>query len=536
VPAVRIPMRQVVEALRLTYDQGRSQREIARALGVSQSTISEYRSRFAASGLPWPLPAELDEAALEARLYPPTPHALVPRPEPDWATVHRERKAPGMTLQQCWIEYKAKEPTGYGYTQFCARYHAWADTLEPVLRQVHVPGDKVFVDYAGQTMPVRDMAAGATRDAQIFVGALGASHLLFVMASWSQTLTDWIAAHVAMLEAFGGVPRAIVPDNLKAGVVRPCYYEPTIHPTYQDLASHYGTVILPARAKHPRDKAKAETAVQIVEREILAPLRHDVFTSLAELQQALAFGCARVNDRPFQKLAGSRRSVYEALERETLRPLPAERYELAEWRTAKANIDYHISVEGHLYSVPYRLVGETVTVRLTATLVDILHGGRRVGLHARSFLKGRMTTDPSHRPKAHQQHLDWSPSRLITWGRSIGAPTAAFIEAMLARWPHPEQGYRSCLGLLSLARRYPADRVNAACARAHAAGTLAYRSVKSILEQQLDRLPLEEPTATRPLPAHHEHVRGPAYYDTAVTSPEPMPESPLLLPRHLPLC
>jgi transposase len=401
---------------------------------------------------------------------------------------------------------------------------------------VHVPGDKVFVDDAGQTMPVQDRTAGTTREAQIFVGALGASHLLFVMASWTQTLADWIAAHVAMLEAFGGVPRAIVPDNLKAGVSRPCYDEPTINPTYQDLASHYGTVILPARAKHPRDKAKAETAVQIVEREILAPLRHEVFTSLAELQNAIAFGCARVNDRPFQQLAGSRRSVFDALERETLRPLPPERYELAEWRTAKATIDCHLSVEGHLYSVPYRLVGETVTVRLTATLVDVLHSGRRVALHARSTLKGRLTTDPSHRPTAHQRHLDWSPSRLIAWGRSIGAPTAAFIEAMLTRYPHPEQGYRACLGLRSLARRYPADRVNAACARAHAAGTLAYRSVQSILDQQLDRLPLDAPTATRPLPAHHEHVRGPAYYDTAVTSAEPRPEPPLLLPRHLPRC
>lgn len=535
-PAVRIPMRQVVEALRLAFDQGRSQREIAQALGVSQSTINEYRSRFAASGLTWPLAPEVDEAVLEARLYPPTPHARVPRPEPDWATVHRERKAPGMTLQQCWIEYKAKEPTGYGYTQFCARYHAWADTLEPVLRQVHVPGDKVFVDYAGQTMPVQDLPAGTTRDAQIFVGALGASHLLFVMASWSQTLTDWIAAHVAMLEAFGGVPRAIVPDNLKAGVSRPCYYEPTIHPTYQDLASHYSTVILPARAKHPRDKAKVETAVQIVEREILAPLRHDVFTSLAELQHALAFGCARVNERPFQKLAGSRRSVFDALEKETLRPLPAERYELAEWRTAKVNIDYHISVEGHLYSVPYRLVGETVTVRLTATLVDVLHRGRRVALHARSALKGRMTTEGTHRPKAHQRHLEWSPSRLVAWGRSIGAPTAAFVEALLARWPHPEQGYRACLGLLSLAKRYPADRVNAACARAQAAGTIAYRSVKSILEQQLDRLPLEAATPTRPLPAHHEHVRGAAYYEAAATGTDAVAEPLPVAASHLTLC
>lgn len=519
-PAERIPMRQVLEALRLTFDQRRSQREVSLALGVSQSTVSEYRRRFAAAGLPWPLPPELDEAALEAQLFPPPPHARVPRPEPDWAGVHRERQRPGMTLQQCWIEYKATEPTGYGFTQFCARYHAWADTLEPVLRQVHIPGEKVFVDYAGQTMPVRDVATGTVREAQVFVAALGASHLLFVWASWTQTLPDWIAAHVAMLEAFGGVPRAIVPDNLKAGVTAPCYYEPTIHPTYQDFARHYDTAILPARSKHPRDKAKVETAVQIVEREILAPLRHEVFTTLAEVQHAVSYGCARVNGRPFQRLAGSRQSVFDTLERETLRPLPAERYELAEWRTAKVNIDYHISVEGHLYSVPYRLIGETVTVRLTATLVDILHGGRRVGLHARSALKGRMTTDPAHRPKAHQAQLDWSPSRLVAWGRSVGAPTAAFVEALLARWPHPEQGYRSCLGLLALARRYPPERVNAACARAHAAGTIAYRSVKSILAQQLDRLPAEDGTPVRPLPTHHAHVRGPAYYEAVAPTAE----------------
>jgi len=519
-PAERIPMRQVLEALRLAFDQRRSQREISLALGVSQSTVSEYRRRFAAAGLPWPLPPELDEAALEAQLFPPPPHARVPRPEPDWAGVHRERQRPGMTLQQCWIEYKATEPTGYGFTQFCARYHAWADTLEPVLRQVHVPGEKVFVDYAGQTMPVRDLTTGTVREAQVFVAALGASHRLFVWASWTQTLPDWIAAHVAMLEAFGGVPRAIVPDNLKAGVTAPCYYEPTIHPTYQDFARHYDTAILPARSKHPRDKAKVETAVQIVEREILAPLRHEVFTTLAEVQHAVSYGCARVNGRPFQRLAGSRQSVFDTLERETLRPLPAERYELAEWRTAKVNIDYHISVEGHLYSVPYRLIGETVTVRLTATLVDILHGGRRVGLHARSALKGRLTTDPAHRPKAHQAQLDWSPSRLVAWGRSVGAPTAAFVEALLARWPHPEQGYRSCLGLLALARRYPPERVNAACARAHAAGTIAYRSVKSILAQQLDRLPAEEGTPVRPLPTHHAHVRGPAYYEAVAPTAE----------------
>ncbi len=300
------------------------------------------------------------------------------RPVPDWATVHQELKRKGVTLQLLWTEYQvtAVEPARcYQYTQFCRLYHAWAGTLEPVLRQVHVAGERLFVDYAGPTMPIVRPRTGEITAAQIFVGALGASHLLYAEATWTQTLPDWIGAHGRILEYVGGVPALIVPDNLKSAVRSPCYYEPTLHPTYQDFATHYGTAILPARAYHPRDKAKVETAVQIVEREILAPLRHDVFHSLAELNHALAFGRERVNDRPFQKLAGSRRTVFEATERASLRPLPVERYDLAEWKTAKVNIDYHISAEGHLYSVPYRLVGPEVTIRLTTTMLEVLHQG-----------------------------------------------------------------------------------------------------------------------------------------------------------------
>jgi transposase len=292
--------------------------------------------------------------------------------------VHAELKRKGVTLQLLWLEYKQREPTGYQYTQFCRHYHAWAETLAPALRQVHVAGEKCFVDYAGLTMPVVDRLTGEVRHAQIFVGALGASHYLFVDVTWTQSLPDWIASHVRMVEYFGGVAALHVPDNLKAGVTTACYYEPVVHATYQDFATHYGTAILPARVAAPRDKAKAETGVQIVEREILAPLRHDVFYSLAELLHAVVYLRERVNERPFQKLAGSRRSVFLALERPALRPLPPTRYELAEWRTAKVNIDYHISVAGHLYSVPYRLVGTSVDVRLTATMLEILQHGVRV--------------------------------------------------------------------------------------------------------------------------------------------------------------
>ncbi len=510
-------MRKVFEVLRLRLDQHRSQREIATILAVSQSAVQEYLVRFRASGLPWPLPPELDEAAVDARLFRRgTFPATGTRPVPDWATIHQELTRKGVTLQLLWAEYKQRAPEGYQYTQFCRLYKAWAGTLEPVLRQVHVAGEKCFVDYAGPTMPVVDAATGEIREAQIFVGALGASHLLYAEPTWTQTLGDWIGAHVRMLEYFGGVSALIVPDNLRAAVTQACYYEPVLHPTYQDFATHYGTAILPARASHPRDKAKVETAVQIVEREILAPLRHEVFHSLATLAQAIAVARERVNDRPFQKLAGSRRSVFLATEQATLRPLPPTRYELAEWRTAKVNIDYHISVEGHLYSVPYRLVGTTVSVRLTATMVEVLQHGTRVAAHVRSAMKGRGTTEPSHRPKAHQRHLDWSPSRLIAWGASIGPGTAALVTGLLGRYPHPEQSYRACLGLLSLKKRFDAARLEAACARAHDAGTISYRSVKSILVTGLDTLPRESAlNATLHLPLTHAHVRGPAYYDLA---------------------
>jgi transposase len=510
-------MRTILELLRLHREQRRSVRQIAASLGLPRSTVADYLRRFRDTGLPWPLPADVDEATLAAQLFATAHPPETPRPLPDWATVHTERARPGVTLQLLWLEYKAAHPNGYQYTQFCAHYRRWLATLDPVLRQEHRAGERVFVDYAGQTMPVVDPATGAVRDAQIFVGALGASHYLYVEATWTQRLPDWIAAHVRMYEDFGGVPVLTVPDNLKTGVQHACFYEPQLNPTYRDLAAHYGTTVLPTRPRQPRDKAKVETGVQLVERWILAPLRHHTFFSLAELQDALTAQRRALNARPFQKLAGSRDSLFDTLERPALRPLPPTRYEYATWKTARVNIDYHISVEGHAYSVPYALVRQAVDVRLTATTVEILHHGRRVAAHARSYLPGRFTTDPTHRPKAHQRHLEWTPSRLIHWGTSLGPATGQLVQRMLERYPHPEQGYRACLGLFSLGKRFGAPRLEAACARALAAGTPRYRSVKSILAAGLDRLSADVPP-TLTLPAAHAHVRGPAYY--ATTTPE----------------
>jgi len=525
-------MRKVVEALRLTFDQGLSQRDVARSLGISQGSVHAYVSRFAASGLPWPPPSEMGQAELEARLFKRSPRPSTSsgaaRPVPDWPTVHQELKRKGVTLQLLWTEYKADYPDGYQYTQFCQHYHVWAATLEPALRQVHVAGERTFVDYAGQTMPVLHLTTGEERDAQIFISALGASHLLYCEATWTQTLSDWLGAQVRMLEYYGGATALIVPDNASAIVRRPCYYEPELHPSYAEFAAHYSTAILPTRIAAPRDKAKAETGVQIIEREVLAPLRHTQFTSLAELNHALALGRERVNNRPFQKLPGTRRQLFDEIERALLRPLPTTRYELADWCRAKVNIDYHISVEQHLYSVPYTLVGAKVDVRLTASAVEILCDGKRVAAHVRSRLKGRFTTDPAHRPKSHQHHLDWTPSRLIRWGTEIGSATGKVVAEILARFPHPEQGYRACLGLLSLRRRYGDTRLEAATTRALATGAVSYRSVKSILTSGLDHLPFEpasEPALA--LPPTHANIRGPGYYRTDDTTDHRRPPDDL---------
>lgn len=519
-------MRKIVEILRLAREQAWSIRQIADSVGVPHSTVGDYLRRFEASGLPWPLPPDLEQAALEARLFAQTSSKTLRRPLPDWPTVHQELQRKGVTLELLWQEYKRTAPDGYQYTRFCALYRAWAAHLDPVLRQAHKAGEKAFVDYAGPTIDIVEPATGVVEAAQLFVGVLGARNYLFAEATWTQTLPDWIGSHVRMLEDFGGVPALIVPDNLRAGVTQACYYEPDINRTYHDFAVHYGTAILPTRVARPRDKAKVESGVQLAERWLLAPLRHHTFTSLCALNEELARLRAALNDRPFQKLAGTRRTLFTTVDRPALRPLPPTPYEYATWRTASVNIDYHVAVEKHLYSVPYALVGAEVDVRLTAAMLEILHQGKRVAVHPRGARPGGFTTDPTHRPKSHQAHVEWSPSRLVHWGENVGPATGHVVASILERFPHPEQGYRACLGILSLGRRYTAARLEAACVRAQTTGATSYKSVKSILTTGLDQTPLEEPPALQ-LPASHAHVRGPAYYRDAPDPTDPVRDLPL---------
>lgn len=514
--AERLSMRTIREILRLKWDCQRSNREIAQSCRIARSSVAECVSRAAAAGLTWPLPPECDDGTLEARLYRRPGRPPRPQPLPDWTLVHQELRHPGVTLQLLWQEYKAGDPAGLQYSQFCVHYRQWAHTLDLCLRHEHRAGEKLFLDYAGQSLWVTEPASGARTPVALFVAVLGASNYTYAEATRAADLPSWIGSHVRAFDYLGGVPAALIPDNHKSAVLHPDRYEPDLHPTYLDLATYYGTTILPARVRRPRDKAKVETAVLIVERWIVAALRHRTFFSLAELNAAIGELLEQLNRRPFRKLPGSRRTLFETVDQPALRPLPTTPYVFAEWKRARANIDYHVSLDGHYYSVPYQLVHHEVELRFSATVVEIFHKGQRVASHLRSYRGGGFTTDPAHRPKAHQEYLAWTPSRLVHWGATIGAATAALITAILAGRPHPEQGYRSCLGLLRLSKQYSGARLEAACARALALRALSYKSVQSILRTGLDQQALV-PLATSPRPAHG-NVRGPAYYTGKETS------------------
>src|SRR5215475_3915525 len=484
----RLSMRQIQEVLRLKWAARLSERQIAHSLGLSRPTVAAYVRRAQVAGLSWPLPDGLDAATLDQRLF---PSSATPVPAtrlvPDWATVHHELKRKGVILFLLWQEYKATTPEGFQYSWFCHAYRAWASKLTLVMRQTHRAGEKLFVDYAGQGIPIVNAQTGEVHEAALFIAVLGASNYTYAEATWTQSLPDWIGSHVRALTFFGGVPQLVIPDNLKAGVAKACRYEPELNPTYAEWARHYNTAVLPARPYKPKDKAKVEVGVQIVERWILAQLRHQQFFSLAELNTAIAALLTTLNHRPFKKLPGSRHSQFLTYEQPALKPLPAIPYEYAEWRHARVHLDYHLEIEGHFYSVPHRFVRQAVDVRLTATTIEVFHKGERIATHRRSSRKGSHTTLAEHMPKAHQRHLEWTPGRFLNWAQTIGPATRTLVQHLLEHRAHPEQGYRSCLGLLQLAKRYSAPRLEAACQKAISLGAFTRRSVASILAHGLDQ-------------------------------------------------
>lgn len=504
-------MKKIIEVLRLKHEVNLSHEKIAKALGISKGAVSKYLSLAEAKSVAWPLAPEVDEAHLEALLF-----AAAEKPshfvEPDCFYLHQELKRKGVTLQLLWAEYVANhEEKAYRYSQFCYLYRQWKKRQKLSMRQQHTAGEKLFIDYCGPTVEIVDQQTGEVRSAQIFVAVLGASSYTYAEATYTQSLPDWIGSHQRALRFFGGVPALLVPDNLRSAVTKASRYEPGINETYAEMAAHYQTAVLPARPYKPKDKAKAEVGVQVVERWILARLRHQMFFSLAQLNQAIHELLAELNNRPMQGRQESRRDLFEQLDQPALKPLPADEYAYAEWRKAKPGVDYHIEVEKRYYSVPHHLVGERLDVRMTGSTVEVLYRGKRVATHPRHG-KGRFSTFDEHMPKSHQAHHKWSAERLLKWGADIGPHTEKVIQSKLQDCAHPEQGYRACLGLLNLVRRYERKRLEKACERGLAIGSTAYHSISSILQKGLDQQPIEQQQPAQASLPLHDNVRGAHYY------------------------
>lgn len=500
-------MRKIKDVLRLKLDAKLSHEQIAAALRISKGVVAKYVGLAAAAGLDWATASTLDEAALEQRLLP-RPAKRSAYALPDYGRIHQELRKKGVTLMLLWEEYQAEyaERQTYRYTQFCGHYHAFARRLKRSMRQVHRAGEKLFIDFAGPTVAL----TGGGR-AHIFVAAMGASNYSFACVTARETMRDWIEATVRALHFYRGVPALIVPDNPKAMINNADRYEPRANDTVLDFARHYNTSVLPARPRRPQDKAKVEFAVQLVERWVLARLRHQRFASVEEVDRALVPLMHRLNQTPFQKMPGNRASAFAALDAPALLPLPVERYEIARFKTVKVHIDYHVEIDAHRYSVPHALVGQELDARITRRAVELLHRGQRVACHGRSELRGEFTTVTAHMPAAHRAHLQWTPQRLIDWGNSIGVATGAVVIRLLSAHKHPEHGYRACLGLLSLARRYTKARLEAACTVALSIGACRYRHVRDILANNRDQVAATGAETDWVSPAH-AHVRGPGYY------------------------
>jgi transposase len=512
-------MRKIREVLRLKFGLGLKDRAIARSCSIPRSSVANYVFRAKQAGLcAWPLAPDLGDEALDALLFPPVvTKAAVPRATvPNFAWMHEQlHRHKHVTLQLLWEEYKEIQPEGYQYSQFCEHYRRWLRKVDVVLRQEYHAGEKMFVDHAGQTIPIINQETGEVHPASIFVSVLGASNYTYAEATWKKDLVSWIGSHSRTAEFYGGVATITIPDNWKAGIKDPCYYEPDLNPTYRDWAAHYGTVIIPARVRKPRDKAKVENGVLIVERWILAALRHRTFYSLAELNEAIRELLIRLNNRKFRKLDTTRAKLFETLEKPMLKPLPVEPFHFARWKTVRVNIDYHVEIDGHYYSVPYQYVHEELDARISETTIEIVRKGQRIATHVRSNVVGKPSTLAEHRPKKHQD-LEWTIERFVEKGRAIGPSTAILLERVLKTRKHPELGYRSCLGILRFAKRFTNERLEAACRRAVAMNACSYRSIKSMLATGFDRQPLEELDVPAAHQEIHANVRGAGYYGKEV--------------------
>jgi transposase len=462
------------------------------------------------AGISWPLQEGLDDEKLEAKLFP-VRESGWQRPAPEMAYIHNELKRRHVTLQLLWEEYREGEPQGYSYSQYCQLYRDWQGKQAISLRQEHRAGDKLFVDYAGDTIPIRDSQTGTITQGHLFVAVLGCSNYTYAEVTPTERLADWISAQVRALEFFGGVPRIVVPDNTRTAVTHPCWYDPDINLTYQELAEHYGFAVIPARQRKPKDKAKVEVGVLIAERWILAALRNHTFFSIGEANLALKPLLQHLNEHPFKKLSGNRRDLFERLDCPALKPLPERRYEFAQWKKAVVNIDYHVELDGHYYSAPYRLIRQELMVRYTGQTVELFHKSHRVAVHVRSYAKGHHTTLEEHRPPAHREYLAWTPERVLQWAGTIGPHCGAAAQIIMQSRSIPEHAFRPCLGLIRLGDSYGKERVDQACRRALKLNIVGYKHIASMLKTGRDRIPLANDNPAQAV-IIHDNVRGAQYY------------------------
>lgn len=503
-------MRKIREVLRLRMEAGLSIRQISHSTSISVGAIQKLLARAEAEGLSWPLPEELTEPRL-AQLFYPGADTRVSRQfqEPDWEKVHQELRRKDMTKLLLWEEYTAQFPNRcYSYPQYCARYRQWAKGLRRSMRQVHKAGEKCFIDYCGVTVPVVSPSSGEVRQAQVFVAVLGASNYTYAEATRSQSLEDWLQSHARTFEFFGGTPALLVPDNLRSGVSKACRYDPELNPSYHQLAEHYQVAVLPARPYKPKDKSKAEVAVQVVERWITARLRHHTFFSLGELNQAIRLLLDNLNNKPFKQLPGNRRQAFETLDQPALRPLPKHAYQYTDIKPVRVNIDYHVTYEQHLYSVPHQYVGKRLELHATEATITLYFRQAAVASHPRHDRPG-MSTQPAHMPERHRKQGEWTPERLLQWAQRLGPDIRVWVQSRLSEKEHPEQAYRVCLGLLNLGRSYPPERLNATCRIANREGLTRLKHIRAILSSNRDQLQEPLPLTTPELPQDHANIRGP---------------------------
>ncbi len=510
-PNQRLAMKSIREVLRLHFGCGFSRKKIKRITGISRASISEYISRARNASLGWPLPHNMDDTALERLLFPPNKPNERTRPLPDCPYIHQELRKKHVTLMLLWVEYKETHPDGYQYTQFCDYYRAWRKKLNLSMRQVHKAGEKAFSDFAGDTIPVTDPKTGIKSRAHIFVCTLGASNYTFARAFWDETAQSWCSGQAAAFRFFQGVPELVVPDNPRSVINKPCRYEPEVHCDFQYMAEYHGTAVIPARVRKPKDKSKVEAGVLMSERWIVAALRNRQFFSLAEVNDAIDELLDRLNERPFKKMPGCRRTMFEEIDRPALKPLPAQDYAYTQILEPRVNIDYHIDVDGVPYSVPHQLAHEKVYVRLNPHTVEIFFKGRRVASHVRRYVKGHPVTLDEHMPEGIRRFKEWNPSRIINWAAKTGPATAKLVEIIMGKRRHPEQAFRSCLGIIRLGDRHGKDRLEQACQLALEVGSHSYKSVSLILSSDGDKRFSRKQKSIH-LKVVHENLRGPDYY------------------------